>query len=73
MLKACILNCRDIDSYNLETNLLIKTKSDSKLNNDIKDYFNRIWDNKDGYYTVEYDEYKSESLIKTIISIFVKS
>ncbi len=61
------LTRRNIDNYNLETNLLIRTKPNSKLNNDIKDYFNRIWHNKDGYYTVGYDEYKSESLIKTII------
>ncbi|MDD4363708.1 MAG: phospholipase D-like domain-containing protein [Atribacterota bacterium] len=61
------LTRRNIDDYNLETNLLIKTNSDTKLNNDVKNYFNRIWSNEDGYYTVEYDEYKTESLIKTII------
>ena len=61
------LTRRNIDDYNLETNLLIKTKSETKFNNDIKNYFNRIWNNEDGHYTVEYDEYKTESVIKTII------
>lgn len=61
------LTRRNIDNYNLETNLIIKTKTNSKINNDVKNYFYRIWNNKDGHYTVKYEKYKSESIIKTII------
>ncbi len=61
------LTRRNIDNYNLEADLFIETKSNSKLSNEIKDYFNRIWNNKDGHYTVNYETYKTESLMKTII------
>ncbi|SKC66297.1 phospholipase D family protein [Maledivibacter halophilus] len=61
------LTRRNIDNYNLETNLLIKTKPTKKLSKDIKSYFKRIWNNENGYYTVNYEDYKSKSFIKTII------
>ena len=64
------LTRRNIDDYNLETNVIIKTLKDTKLYKDIKDYFNRIWTNEDGHYTIEYENYKEDSLIKTLIYRF---
>lgn len=64
------LTRRNIDDYNLETNLMIETPRDSKLDMDINNYFNRIWNNDDGNYTVDYEKYNGRSFIKTIIYRF---
>ncbi len=61
---------RNLDDFNLENNLFIEAPKDSPLVKDINHYFNRIWTNEDGIYTVDYEEYKSESFLKTIIYRF---
>lgn len=64
------LTRRNIDDYNLETNIMIETLRDSQLDRNVSDYFNRIWNNEEGNYTVDYENYKSKSFIKTIIYRF---
>lgn len=64
------LTRRNLDDYNLETNVIIETPRNSKLDRDVNLYFNRIWNNEDGSYTVGYGTYKSESFLKTAIYRF---
>lgn len=61
---------RNLDDFNLENNLLIETEKNSRIAKDINDYFNRIWTNEDGDYTVDYDKYKNESFLKTALYRF---
>ena len=56
---------RSLNDFNLETNVKIVAPSSSKLISDVSAYFDKIWHNKDGTYTVgvntylnDYPEYK---------------
>ncbi|WP_299745320.1 phospholipase D family protein [Rossellomorea sp. y25] len=51
---------RNLDDYNLEENIKIVAPTDSKTMSDIDQYFNRIWNNDDGTYTVKYEEYQDK-------------
>ncbi|WP_232066077.1 phospholipase D family protein [Bacillus sp. KH172YL63] len=51
---------RNMDDYNLEENLKLTAPADSETMNEIDTYFKRIWNNEDGTYTVEYEEYQDK-------------
>jgi phosphatidylserine/phosphatidylglycerophosphate/cardiolipin synthase-like enzyme len=70
ILGSANLTRRNIADYNLETNVLLRVDSNNSLSGDFIDYFNRIWLNEDGFYTVDYQEYKDDSSFKKIIYKF---
>ncbi|QKS72946.1 hypothetical protein FLK61_40830 [Paenalkalicoccus suaedae] len=49
---------RNLDDYNLESNLSIEGPPDSAFLSDVRNYFERLWENEDGEFTVEYEEYE---------------
>ena len=51
---------RNLDDYNLEENIKIVAPTDSKTMSNIDQYFNRIWNNEDGTYTVKYEKYQDK-------------
>ncbi|RBP04898.1 phospholipase D family protein [Rossellomorea aquimaris] len=51
---------RNLDDYNLEENIKIVAPTDSKTMSDIDQYFNRIWNNEGGTYTVKYEKYQDK-------------
>jgi len=57
------LTRRNIDNYNLETNIKVSGESVFAIN-DASDYFDRIWNNQSAQYSVGYDIYKDESILK---------
>ncbi|WP_121663729.1 phospholipase D family protein [Metabacillus litoralis] len=64
---------RNLDDYNLEESIKIKASTDSKLIKGVDDYFNRIWTNEDGTYTVEYEKYQNSlSVFKYMMYIVQK-
>lgn len=67
ILGSANLTRRNIGDYNLETDVLLKTDSESVLSNDFNEYFDRIWLNEDGFYTVDYQKYKDDSFFKKIV------
>lgn len=64
------LTRRNIGDYNLETDLKISASNDSKLVKEIENYFNKIWNNKKGVYTVDLEEYRETSLWKKFLYLF---
>jgi HKD family nuclease len=52
---------RNVDDINLETNLRIDAPHDSAVIQDVNQYFNRIWENEDGQYTLPYEAYAEDS------------
>jgi phosphatidylserine/phosphatidylglycerophosphate/cardiolipin synthase-like enzyme len=59
---------RNLDNYNLEANVSVTAGEDALFIKAAADYFDRIWDNRDGkYYTVSYEAYKDESTLKKIV------
>lgn len=58
---------RNLDDYNLETNVLITAPADSEFAEDVTGYYDRLWTNEGAEYTLDYDEEAEESLLKTIL------
>ncbi|MGF7031073.1 HKD family nuclease [Paenibacillus mucilaginosus] len=52
---------RNLDDLNLETDLLISGPADSEVSRNVEAYFNRLWDNRDGSYTLDYEAYKEKT------------
>lgn len=58
---------RNLDNYNMETDLMVKIKSTDPLALEYKEYFDRLWNNRDGIYTGDYSEYEDNSLWKVLV------
>ncbi|MBS4219678.1 phospholipase D family protein [Bacillus sp. FJAT-49711] len=50
---------RNMDDFNLETNVIIKAKADGRLAKDLDDYFNRQWNNQNGEFTLDFEKYQN--------------
>lgn len=61
---------RNLDDYNLETDIMVRVSEDDNIALEFIDYFNRIWNNEQGSYTVAFEKYKDNSLVKKIIYRF---
>lgn len=51
---------RNLNDYNIEANLKISANKDEKIVQEVEEYFERLWTNKDGVYTVDYSEYQED-------------
>ncbi len=49
---------RTLDDYNLEANLRVIAPMDSELMQQVEAYFERLWNNEDALYTVEFETYQ---------------
>lgn len=58
------LTRRNLDNYNLEIDVLAEIIKPSETAGKINAYFNRIWSNEQGTYTVDFEVYREESLFK---------
>lgn len=58
---------RNLDNYNLEADLLVMVRASDPLANEFTDYFDRIWENRDGIYTGDFTEHEDHSLWKVVI------
>ena len=61
---------RNLDDYNLESNLHIKMPITHEISQEVHTYFERLWTNEDGTYTVEFEQYEDQSLWKKIFYRF---
>lgn len=52
------LTSRSLLGYNLENNIKIVGTSDSRVMMEVKEYFEKLWNNKGQEYTVDFDEYQ---------------
>lgn len=53
---------RNLDNYNLETNLMVTVRANDPLAQNFTDYFDKIWENRDGIYTGDFSEYADDRL-----------
>lgn len=58
---------RNLDNYNLETNLAVEMKKDSSMAGEMKDYYARIWNNEDGDYTLPIEDFYESRFIMRIL------
>ena len=47
---------KNIRGYIMDANFRILTTKDSKISKDIYEYFDRLWENKDGLFTLNFDD-----------------
>ena len=58
---------RNLDNFNLETNLAVEIKKDSPMAGEMKNYYARIWNNEDGDYTLPIQDFYEGRLIMRIL------
>ncbi len=58
---------RNMRNYNLEDELKITATYDQEISKEVLDYFDRLWTNRDGEFTIDYDSGKIESLKYSIL------
>lgn len=51
---------RNMNDYNLEADVEVKGEEDTAFFGEVDDYFNRLWNNENGTYTVAYDEIQTD-------------
>ena len=54
---------RNLDNYNLETDVALEMERNSPTHVAVENYFRRIWTNEDGEYTLPFEEYKDERVL----------
>ncbi|MBM7096247.1 phospholipase [Bacillus sp. H-16] len=60
---------RNIDDFNLETDLKVSGKPDTPLMKEVSAYFDRLWSNEDGDFTADSEKYKDRSRLKHMLYI----
>lgn len=58
---------RNLDNFNLETNLAVEMKKDSPMAGEMKDYYSRIWNNEDGDYTLPIEDFYESRFFMRIL------
>ena len=58
---------KNIRGYIMDSNFRILTTEDSQLTKDIYSYFNRLWGNKDGIFTLYFDDEPTTSRISDLM------
>jgi HKD family nuclease len=54
---------RNLDDLNLETNLEIAAPGDSRVAQQLRQYFNRLWNNEGAAYTVDYEVFEDKTVV----------
>ena len=63
---------RNMRNYNLENELKIMSAYDQKISKDILDYYDRLWTNRDGDFTLPYDTQKNEKFMNDMLFRFME-
>lgn len=58
---------RNLDNFNLETNLAIEMEKKSPMAKEMKDYYARIWNNKGGDYTLPIEDFYEKGFLLRIL------
>lgn len=58
---------RNLDNFNLETNLAIEMEKNSPIAKEMKDYYARIWNNKGGDYTLPLEDFYEKGFLLKIL------
>jgi len=64
ILGSANLTKRNLGNLNLETDVMVHTDKNSNVSIAVDEYLNRIWNNQNGHYTLDFEEYKDKSLFR---------
>ncbi len=67
VLGSANLTRKNIENFNLELDAKVVGNSSSVVIREIKQYYDRLWHNKGGHYTVDYPFYEDKSFMKTFL------
>jgi len=67
ILGSANLTRRNLRNYNLELDVVVKGESKNPVFREAESWFDRIWNNRDGSYTVDYNAFQDNSFLKTLI------
>mgnify|MGYP001811684689 FL=1 len=74
LLGSANLTRRNLDNFNLETNVLIRTDASASVFKDAKFHFDMLWHNQPGrIFSVPYDHYRNQSTLKLYLSRFMEA
>jgi phosphatidylserine/phosphatidylglycerophosphate/cardiolipin synthase-like enzyme len=74
LLGSANLTRRNLDNFNLETNVLVRTQASTKVFKDAKFHFDLLWYNQPGrLFSVPYENYASGSALKRGLSRFMEA
>ena len=74
LLGSANLTRRNLDDFNLETNVLVEGRRSSAAIRDAQAFFDALWHNeRDRRHTVAYERYRNESLIKKGLYRFMEA
>lgn len=63
---------RNMRNFNLENELKIISTYDQKVSQQISDYYDRLWTNRDGDFTLPYDSEKNEKVTNDLLFRFLE-
>ncbi|MDO5562681.1 MAG: phospholipase D-like domain-containing protein, partial [Synergistaceae bacterium] len=61
---------RNIGGYNMESDIEAVMNKDSSMSRDIKEYFERIWNNRGGLFTADHKSYERDGAASLFLCIF---
>ena len=74
LLGSANLTRRNLDNFNLETNVLVRTDASAEVFKDAKFHFDLLWYNQPGrVFSVPYDHYQNRSTVKLYLSRFMEA
>lgn len=74
LLGSANMTRRNLENFNLETDVLIRASSSSAVLTDARKHFDLLWNNTDDQlFTVPYEYYRNESVVKTCLYRFMEA
>ena len=64
------LTRRNLNGYNLETDLEIRAPRRAPVSREVEDFFQRLWENRGGLYTLDYETLADDSRLKAAWAAF---
>ena len=63
---------RNMRDYNLENEIKIISSYDQQISKSLLDYYDRLWTNRDGNFTLPYDDHKNEKISNNLLFRFLE-
>ena len=74
LLGSANLTRRNLDDFNLETNVLVRGPGATDFVRKVQAHFDLLWYNEPGRtFTVPYEHYRNESIVKTLLYRFMEA
>lgn len=67
ILGSANLTRRNLDNFNLELDLLVTTEASTEVAQRISRYFDQLWENDGGNFTLDFEAYEDDSLLKNLL------